>query len=130
MECFRRPGDRIRGRGSRSTRPTIGAIPQRAQHLASFLKVTAPEKRGALTCETIGLVCAHFPVSDNHARGRRRTVMGAPECLACLALIEPVNHRERAMRGCHGGMPGSVETSIARPDTATCRTRRRHMRDK
>jgi len=60
------------------------------------LKVTAPEKRAPLARETIGLVCSHFPVSDNDAGGRRRTVMGAPPCLECLAIFEPMNDRDRA----------------------------------
>src|SRR5262249_10835490 len=103
MECFGRAGDRSCGRSSRSTLRTIRAIPQCAQHLASLLKVTAPEKRGPLARETIGLVCCQFPVSDSDARGRRHTAMGAPKCLEFPAVIEPMNHRARDMRRCHRG---------------------------
>jgi len=89
-------GHRSFGRSSRFTLRTIRAIPQRNQHLACLLKVTAPEKRRPLTCETIGLVCRHSPVSDNGARGRWCTAVGTPPRLECLAVFEPVNDRVSA----------------------------------
>jgi hypothetical protein len=81
MECFGRAGIRRCGRISRTSLATIRAIPQRGQHLARLLKVTAPEKRGPLARQTIGLVGGHLPVSDHDTRGRRRIVMGAPPSL-------------------------------------------------
>src|SRR5262245_57045645 len=94
MESFGPASDRSCDWGSRFTMRPIRAIPQRTQHLARLLTVTAPEKRGTLTRETIGLVCSHLPVSDNDALGRWRAVMGAPPCLECLAVFEPMNDRD------------------------------------
>jgi hypothetical protein len=96
MECV---GIRRRAWSSRIALPAIRAIAQCTQDLARFLKVTAPEQRGSLGRETIGLVGRHLPVGDNDASGGRHAGMGEPPRLECLAVFDPMNGRNR---GCVG----------------------------
>src|SRR4029079_6405272 len=90
MKSFGRAGHGIYRWCSRALL-TVGAISHRTQHLARLLDVTAPQQRGPLACEAIGLVRSHLSIGNDDAPGRRRVIVGAPLRLECLAVFGPVN---------------------------------------
>src|SRR6266446_7396593 len=107
MEGFGgRCGHRVCGRLSWLARLAVGTACQRKQHLARVLEVAPPQQPDALAGEAIRIVGPDVIIGDDHAPGRRRSALRAPERGARLAALSPMNDRVRAHARAYWRRPG------------------------
>lgn len=84
--------------GRRLARAAVDAAGQRRQQLAGVVEVAAPQQRGALAGEFVGVVGLRPVVRDDDAAGWRGAILGAPTGGTGLVGLGPFDDRRLVHR--------------------------------